>query len=81
MAVEVAEIERRPDSEFSDVEGLVTGMKGAEVFETGNLEAGTWSAGVSAGLVHDIPSVDELVSRIVADAEAIIGGRLVGMAD
>lgn len=52
-----------------------------EIFETGNLDAGTWLAGVSAGLVHDLPSVDELVSRIVADAEAIIGGRLVGMAD
>ena len=79
VAVEVAEIESRHDSEFEDVADLVTGARGAVVLESGDMEAGIWSAGMSAGLVHDIPTVGELVSRMVSEAEQIIHGRLVGL--
>jgi nitronate monooxygenase len=81
VACDVVEIERRPDSEFADVAPLVTGSRGAVVLETGDLEHGIWTAGVSAGLVRDIPTVADLVSRIVAEAEEIIGARLGGMID
>ena len=37
------------------------------------------TAGVSTGLIYDIPTVAELVSRIVSDAERIINGRLLGL--
>lgn len=40
------------------------------------MEAGIWTAGVVMGLIHDIPTCDVLVRRIVDDAEAIITGRL-----
>jgi nitronate monooxygenase len=43
------------------------------------MEHGIWWAGVSTGLVYDIPSVAELVSRIVSDAEKIINERLRGL--
>lgn len=79
VAVEVAEIESRHDSEFEDVADLVAGARGAVVLESGDMEAGIWSAGMSAGLVHDIPTVGELVSRMVSEAEQIIHGRLVGL--
>ena len=79
VALEVAEIEKRPDAEFGDVADLVAGERGEVVLETGDLEHGIWWAGVSAGLVYDIPTVAELVSRIVADAEAIINQRLRGI--
>jgi NADH:quinone reductase (non-electrogenic) len=36
-------------------------------------------AGMVQGLIHDVPTCQELISRIVADAEAIIRGRLAGM--
>lgn len=79
VAVEVAEIESRHDSQFEDVADLVAGARGAVVLESGDMEAGIWSAGMSTGLVHDIPTVAELVSRIVSEAEEIINGRLVGL--
>lgn len=76
VAIQVAEIESRHDSEFEDVADLVAGARGAVVLEDGDMEHGIWSAGVSAGLIHDIPTVAELVSRIVGQAEEIISGRL-----
>jgi nitronate monooxygenase len=79
VAVEVAEIESRPGTEFTDVAELVAGERGAVVLETGDMEHGIWWAGVSTGLVYDIPSVAELVSRIVSDAEKIINERLRGL--
>lgn len=79
VAEKVAEIEERPDVEFSDVAHLVSGERGAEVLETGDLERGIFWAGLSAGLVYDVPTVGELVARMIADAESIISGRLSAM--
>ena len=36
------------------------------------MDAGAWSCGMVAGLIHDIPTCKELVERIVNDAEEII---------
>mgnify|MGYP003378268073 FL=1 len=44
------------------------------------MEAGAWSCGMVAGLIHDIPSVKELIDRIMAEADGIIRQRLTGMA-
>ena len=79
VALEVAEIEKRPGTEFADVEELVAGERGEVVLDTGDLEHGIWWAGVSTGLIYDIPTVAELVSRIVSDAEKIINHRLRGL--
>ena len=79
VALEVAEIESRPDSEFEDVAALVAGSRGAVVLETGDMDHGIWWAGISTGLIHDIPTVAALVSRIVSDAEEIIQQRLPGL--
>ena len=46
------------------------------MFEEGDLEHGIWSAGISVARVKDVVSCDELVSRLVSDAEEIIAGRL-----
>jgi len=57
--------------------GLVaSGQKGRIVFEQGSREAGVWAAGISIGLVHDVPTVEELISRMVREASAIIKERL-----
>jgi nitronate monooxygenase len=76
VALEVAEIEKRPGAEFSDVSELVAGERGEVVLDTGDMEHGIWWAGISTGLIYDIPTVAELVSRIVSDAEKIINERL-----
>jgi NAD(P)H-dependent flavin oxidoreductase YrpB (nitropropane dioxygenase family) len=64
---------------IAEIGPIVAGAKGRVVYETGDLEHGIWSAGTSMGLVQDIPTCRELVERIVAEAEALIGGRLKGM--
>ena len=55
-------------------------MRGREqVLRDGDVEGGVWFASMAQGLIHDIPSVADLVSRIVAEAEQLIAGRLDGM--
>jgi NAD(P)H-dependent flavin oxidoreductase YrpB (nitropropane dioxygenase family) len=80
VADQVVQIESKPDSKFEDIAPLVAGERGRKVFEEGNLDAGVWSAGMVTGLIHDIPSCDELVRRIVSEAAEIIHKRLDTMA-
>jgi nitronate monooxygenase len=67
--------------QFGDIAHLVSGARGAQVYETGDLEAGIWWIGTAMGLIDDIPTVDTLVSRIVREAEDLIGARLGGMVE
>jgi nitronate monooxygenase len=72
----VVEISARPASVFEDIQPLVSGAQGRVALETGDLDAGLVWAGQVQGLIHDIPTCKELIDRIVAQAEAIIGQRL-----
>jgi nitronate monooxygenase len=78
VAEQVVEIERAGGS-FEDVKELVSGQRGRLVYETGDVEAGIWSAGLVQGLIHDVPTCGELVERIMSEAEEIIAGRLAGL--
>lgn len=69
----------QPGATFADVAELVAGAAGRELLETGDMSRGIFWAGMVQGLIHDIPTVRELMDRIMADAEAIIRGRLAGM--
>jgi NADH:quinone reductase (non-electrogenic) len=62
--------------QFDDVRDLVAGARGRAVFETGDTEAGIWTVGTAMGLIDDIPTVAELVARIVDGAELLITGEL-----
>ncbi|WP_312027457.1 nitronate monooxygenase family protein [Dietzia sp. B32] len=68
-------------AEFSDIQHLVAGARGRKVFEDGDLDAGIWSAGQCQGLIDDVPTVAELVDRMMSEAEEIITGRLAGMVE
>jgi nitronate monooxygenase len=76
VADEVVRILSEPGATFQQVAPLVRGIRGRELLETGNLDAGLVWAGQVQGLIHDIPTCAELVHRIVFDATAIIRGRL-----
>ena len=76
---QVIEISARPEAVFEDIRPLVAGAKGRVALETGDIDAGLVWAGQVQGLIHDVPSCDVLVRRIVADAEAIIARRLSAM--
>ncbi len=72
---EVVAIEKR-GATFEDVKSLVAGQRGRRAIETGDVDGGVWSAGMIQGLIHDIPSCEELVTRIVREAEEIIRTKL-----
>jgi nitronate monooxygenase len=74
----VVEISARSDATFEDIRPYVAGSIGRELLQSGDLDKGIFWAGMVQGLIHDIPSCEELITRMVADAEAIIKGRLAG---
>lgn len=76
---QVVEISARPDAEFKDIHPLVSGARGRAALESGDVEGGLIWAGQVQGLIHDIPTCQALIGRIVAEAEEIIGKRLAGM--
>ena len=63
------------DIRFEDIIDEVAGVY-PRIMLDGAMNAGAWSCGMVAGLIDDIPTVKELIDRIMAEAEAIIGQRL-----
>ncbi|MDO7192456.1 nitronate monooxygenase family protein [Acinetobacter nosocomialis] len=72
----VVEITNQLDSQFEDIRGYVSGAKGRHALETGDLDAGLIWAGQVQGLIQDIPTCEELLNRIVTEANEIIKQRL-----
>ncbi|HIF05487.1 MAG TPA: nitronate monooxygenase [Gemmatimonadetes bacterium] len=77
----VLEIEREKGAgvDIEDIRDLVAGEGGRKVLHDGEMDAGAWSCGMVAGLIHDIPTCAELIDRIMIEAEEIIQGRLGGI--
>ncbi len=77
----VLEIEREKgsDVDIEDIRHLVAGEQGRKVLQDGDMDAGAWSCGMVAGLIHDIPTCAELIERIMSEADEIIRGRLEGI--
>ncbi len=75
----ILEIERvkGADLKIEDIHDQVAGVYPRIMLE-GDMDAGAWSCGMVAGLIHDIPSVKELIDRIMSEAEEIISRRLAG---
>jgi nitronate monooxygenase len=63
---------------FADIAPEVAGVYPA-IFKDGKMDAGGWSCGMVAGLIHDIPTVQALIDRIMTEAEQIIAQRLAGL--
>ena len=78
VAVEAVRIEREGQP-FEAIAHLVKGARGREGLLNGDPDHGIWTAGMVQGLIHDVPSVKDLVTRIVSDAEAVIQNRLTSM--
>jgi nitronate monooxygenase len=73
----VIEKEKGKDLQFTDIIQQVAGVYPRIMME-GDMDAGAWSCGMVAGLIHDIPTCKELIDRIMTEAEQIIRGRLEG---
>jgi nitronate monooxygenase len=78
VADKVAEIEST-GGDFSEVHELVSGGNQYKAWTSGDIDAGMVTVGMSGGLINDIPTCKELVQTIVADAERVIGNRLVSI--
>src|SRR5882762_3590886 len=74
------ERERGKSLKIEDIHDQVAGVY-PKVMIDGDMDAGAWSCGMVAGLIHDIPTVKELIDRIMVDAERIIRARLTGFLD
>ena len=74
------EVEREKGAklQIADIHEEVAGVY-PKVMIDGKMDAGAWSCGMVVGLIHDIPTVKELIDRIMIDAESIIRGRLMGL--
>lgn len=67
-----------PTLKFEDIIAEVAGVYPA-IMQRGEMDAGAWSCGMVAGLIHDVPTCQELIDRIMAQAHDLIAGRLAAM--
>ena len=72
VSQEVVSIEAKGDATIGDLAHLVSGQRGRVVLEKGDMDYGIWSAGMVQGLIKDVPTVKELVDRIMEEAHQII---------
>ncbi|MCA1414699.1 nitronate monooxygenase [Bradyrhizobium sp. NBAIM20] len=79
---QLVEIEREKGAslKIEDIHDQVAGVY-AKVMVDGDMDAGAWSCGMVVGLIDDIPTVEELIDRIMSEAETIIRQRLTGFLD
>jgi nitronate monooxygenase len=76
--VQAIEREKGSDLSINDIMEHVAGVY-PKVMNDGDLDAGAWSCGMVAGLIHDVPTCQDLIDRIMAQADQLIRQRLGGM--
>jgi NAD(P)H-dependent flavin oxidoreductase YrpB (nitropropane dioxygenase family) len=69
------EKEKGAKTRIEDIHELVAGVYPRVMIE-GEMDAGAWSCGMVVGLINDIPTVGELIDRIMSEAEELVRGRL-----
>jgi nitronate monooxygenase len=79
-ARKVLELESTGKATIDDLIPYVSGRRGLqEVVRHGNVDGGTMAVGQVMGLIHDIPTVAELIERIMVEAEDLISRGLPGL--
>lgn len=74
IAEQVRALEAQPGGcAFEDLRPLVVGTRGRAALESGEVDGGILSAGQCIGLIHDIPSCEELIERMVAECRERLG--------
>lgn len=67
----VLELEKQ-GADIHQLESLISGRVGRNLLEAGDVDNGLLTAGQVIGLVHDIPTVKELIDRIIKEAEEVV---------
>lgn len=68
------------DLKIDDIIDEVAGIY-PKIMQDGAMNAGAWSCGMVAGLIHDIPTCRQLIDGIMLEANDIIHRRLLSFAD
>ena len=76
VSQQVRQLEASKKITFEEVAHLVSGQRGKLVYEEGDCNKGVWSIGIVQGLIHDIPSCEQLITTIVSEAIENIKERL-----
>jgi nitronate monooxygenase len=79
LAEEIMALEARGGVTIEELAPLVAGKRGEKALKEGDVDGGVWAASPVAGLIRDIPTVRELMDRIIAEAETLIQKRLIGL--
>ena len=66
------------DIKFEDILPEVAGVY-PRIMREGDMDAGAWSCGMVAGLINDVPTVQELMDRIMTEADSLINQRLANL--
>jgi Dioxygenases related to 2-nitropropane dioxygenase len=76
----IVDIEKQKGASMTieDIREYVAGCY-PKVMQQGDLEAGAWSCGMVAGLIHDVPTCKELIDRIMDEAESIMTRRFAAL--
>ncbi|KAH7089571.1 putative 2-nitropropane dioxygenase family oxidoreductase [Paraphoma chrysanthemicola] len=73
MTAEAVKIEKESEKgEFAEIAPTVSGAKGRQVLEGGDIQHGVWYAGQVMGMIHDIPTCAELFARIEREADGVL---------
>ncbi len=78
VAQRVNEIEREAgtDMKFELIRDMVAGTKGKVALTEGDIDHGIWTSGIVQGLIHDIPSCEELIQSIVRECQDTVRQRM-----
>lgn len=66
------------DIKIEDILPEVAGVY-PKIMQDGDMDAGAWSCGMVAGLIHDVPTVQALIERIMSEADSLIKQRLASL--
>ncbi len=76
VSEEVVKIQQDPTKTIEDVRHLVAGVRGrTNVMGQGDTDGGIWTVGQAQGLIHDIPTVAEMVRAVTRQAEEMLNVR------
>ena len=70
-ALKVAEMEKNRAT-LEELAPLLSGRRGLKAMETGDTEDALFACGQCVGLIKEIPSISELITQIVSEAEDVV---------
>ncbi len=75
VSEKAAELEKK-GAAIEELAPLIKGKRGLAMMESGNINEGVMSAGQAIGLINDIPTIKQMVDRMISEAGQVISRRL-----